>query len=553
MRLERKYPYMKLKVFTRFRRSEVFRCHGLCAWGSVFIILFFFAGCSPKYMEESADKEVYAIIEAKKMEIAADELQDMDRGVPEKSIIFDLREAIIRASASNRDYQSRREDVYLNILNLTYKRYEFRNRYTLGGSFDWQGGGNEDGSAGGSLNMGFLRWLSTGAEITLDISKDFLRYLTGDKRTDIQTIISLNLLQPLIRGAGREIAQEGLIQAERDAIYEIRSFLRYQKEFSVEVADRYLNLLRLNNRKENFFNNYESLKRTRERIEMLADAGRMPAIQVDQAKQNEYDAHQRWLTSVNSYNSALDNFKIFLGLNSEAQIGLDGKLLQHFIETGITGIDVELEDFLAFALSRRMDLLTRHDRLEDARRKVKVAQNDLRTQLNLNVGINASTEESSSPTVDFQAPSYTSGLDLDLPIDNLSERNQYKQALISLKRAERDFENKTDTVRLEVAQQYRNLEEAYQSYLIQQRSMELASQRIESINLLLEAGRAAIRDLLEAEDAYLNAQNTLADEVVKYTIAYLRFLYLAESLEVDDNGVWKGDIYEKVTKKNIQE
>lgn len=524
----------------------------MAQWIFILFILFF-SGCSSRYIEESADREVYGIIESKKAHMASDVLPDaLKDDVGAETVVLYLKDAIIQASSHNRNYQSSREDVYLNILDLTYRRYEFKSSYTAGGRFGWQGGGDEDRAVEGSFDFGIVRWLSTGAAITLDIGKDFLRYLTGDRNTDIQTIISLNLLQPLIKGAGREIAMEGLVQAERDGVYAIREFLRYQKEFSVDVADRYLNLLRLKNRVENFYSNYESLKRTRERIEMLADAGRMPAIQVDQAKQNEYDAHQRWLTSVNSYNSSLDSFKVYLGIKPDTSVELDGELLRHFISAGITGIDVELEDFMAHALSKRMDLITQYERMEDAKRKVTVSLNNLKTELNLFASAEASTEQSSSPTLDFQAPSYSAGLELDLPLDKLSERNQYKRALISLGRAERDFQNKKDTVKLEVAQQYRNLEEAYQSYLIQQISLELASQRIESINLLLEAGRAAIRDLLEAEDAYLNAQNTLADEIVNYTIAYLRFLYLAESLEVDDNGAWKGDIYEKVTKKDIQ-
>jgi len=46
---------------------------------------------------------------------------------------------------------------------------------------------------------------------------------------------------------------------------------------------------------------------------MLSDAGRLPSFQVDQARQNEYNAYQRWINAQNFYYTNLDSFKIKLG------------------------------------------------------------------------------------------------------------------------------------------------------------------------------------------------------------------------------------------------
>ncbi len=512
-----------------------------------------FAGCSARQMRGAADEEVYRIIDEKSAVVSVDRLPEhlrrpeVDRTEP---LELTLRDALLLSAENNRTYTSRREDVFLQVLDLTYERYRFRTRYRVSGDLGWDRDQDGEETMSGRFNVRLVRWLATGAEITFDITQDFLRYLTGDADRDLRTILSLNIMQPLLRGAGREIAQEGLVQAERDAIYAIRSFLRYQKEFSVDLTDRYLNLLLLGIRRDNFFNNYESLMRTRQRIEMLAEAGRLPLLQVDQARQNEYNAYQRWINSVNRYESSLDSFKIFLGLNPDVPIMLDEKLIDHFIEEGISDTGMDFDEFVDRALSRRLDLITQYDRLRDAYRRAGVAENQLRTGLNLRIGSRAGTEGDSSLSFNFGDPSYSAALELELPTDRFGERNQYIRALINIDRMEREFENRLDTVKLEITQQYRNLEEAYQSYIIQKNSLELALQRIESIGLLLQAGRATTRDLLEAEEAYLSAQNELASEVVNHTMAYLRFLYSSEYLEVDEEGLWRGEIYEQVTKTN---
>jgi len=515
-------------------------------WG-ICVAFLFMAGCSPHYLERSADKEVSTILEEKKKEIGKSTLPApaITDNTSSETIILDIKGATTLAKNNNRTYKSKQEDVYLNILDLTYQRYLFGMRYGLGGGLYMEKG--DEKSVTGNLNFTLLRWLATGAQITFDITKDFVSYLTGDKKTDFQTMISLDILQPLLKGAGRAVAQEDLIQAEREAVYTIRDFLRYQKSFSIETSEKFLNIILLQKRVENFYNNYQSIKATRERIEMLAEAGRLPPLEVDQARQNEYTAYQRWLDAENSYLSAVDNFKVFLGLSTKSSIFIKDTLIENIMETGITQPDIDIKSYVDNALKKRLDLLTYYDRVEDAKRKIKVALNKLKPEVDLVVNISGSTTPHSQPTLEFNEPTYKTGIEFDLPLDRLPDRNFYKKALIDLNRKQRAFENQRDTVILEVYQQYRNLQEYYQSYLTQQNSLLLAKRRVESTDLLLQAGRATTRDILEAEEAYLSAKNDLATAVVNYILSYLRFINSAELLELDEKGMWEG-IYEKITK-----
>jgi len=518
-----------------------------------FVIFLLMSGCSLKNLERSADREVSSIMSEKMKKIEGEKVPGFIPGIDESSrsetVFLTLKDAIVLAAKNNREYKSRQEDIYLNMLDLTYQRYLYRTRFGLTGDAGWDKGDGE--SFSGGLNLRLLRWLAQGAQITMNISEDFIKYLTGDRRKDVQTIISMNILQPLLRGAGKAIAQEDLVQAERSAIYSLRNFIRYQNSFSVDTTEKYLALLLSRNNLQNIYNNYESLKSARERMEMLADAGRQPPYEVDQARQSEFAAYQNWLRAKNAYETLMDNYKVFLGLARKDVLALDDRLLEHLIDSGIEKPAIEPQEFMDAALMKRLDLMTDYDEVEDARRRINVALNRMKPRIDAELSVTGSTETRSYPNLDFNQPSYRAGIIFDLPLDRLPDRNNYKKALIDLNKRQRDFESRRDSIILEVDQQYRNLGEYYQSYLIQLNSLKLAEKRIESTNLLLQAGRATARDLLEAEESYLQAKNSLSASVTNYLVSYLKLLYSAERLELDDTGLWKGDLYEKITKEDI--
>jgi len=94
-------------------------------------------------------------------------------------------------------------------------------------------------------------------------------------------------------------------------------------------------------------------------------------------------------------------------------------------------------------------------------------------------------------------------------------------------------------VKLNVRDAWRKLQEAKASYDIQQDSQELAEKRVESTTMLQDAGRASTRDVLEARDALLEAQNAVTKALIDHMIARLEFWRDIGILDVDENGMWK--------------
>lgn len=435
----------------------------------LFLYLLFLCDCSVKYYEKSADRDIKELWKKNYKKVENQKLPGsvLKESVLSETQILTLSSAIKTGLKNNREYKTKKEDVYFKILDYTYQRYLFKKRYSLGGNIEWEK--TDEESISGDLNFSLIKLLANGAQITFDITKEFLKYFTGDKKKDFQTFLSLNFFQPILKGAGKEIILENLTQAERDIIYEIRDFLRYERSLTVQISKKYLDILMLKKNTEIYWKNYQFLKKIRERNENLAMAGRLSPIYVDMAKQDEFSAYQRWVSSVNDYKNAVDEFKVFLGLPPEKKIEIDDRFIKEILTKGIEKFDIDLKDGIATALRKRLDLLTYYDEVYDAERKVKVAINNLKGVVNFNFSVETSTESKSKPNFDFQKPEYNGGIEIELPVDKLYERNEYKKKLIELERARRNFEEKKDEITLEVIENYRNLEEAYQSYLIQKK------------------------------------------------------------------------------------
>ena len=101
--------------------------------------------------------------------------------------------------------------------------------------------------------------------------------------------LTLKLTQPLLRGAGADVAAEVLKLAERQVVYHARDF-SYQKTFALKVVNDYLDLLQQADSMRISYNSYTNSIFFRTEIEARADAGLLAEFDVKQAKKDEYDA-----------------------------------------------------------------------------------------------------------------------------------------------------------------------------------------------------------------------------------------------------------------------
>ena len=110
--------------------------------------------------------------------------------------------------------------------------------------------------------------------------------------------------------------------------------------------------------------------------------------------------------------------------------------------------------------------------------------------------------------------------------------------MIDLEGAVRSYQDMEDDIKLAIRDGTRQLAQTRESMSIQSRSVVLARRRQRSTDLFLQAGRAEVRDLLEAQEALLSAQNALTAAIVNHRLAELGLQRDLGMLQVDGLGVW---------------
>src|SRR5262249_55913704 len=114
--------------------------------------------------------------------------------------LLKLEEALDLAFTRSRRYQTEKERLYLTALTLAGSRYEFSPQFlaTASGAFTRTSTGEQFADAGGHFSVSQM--LKTGGRLSASLANDLLRYYTGDPRQSVLTTLSLDLVQPLLRG-----------------------------------------------------------------------------------------------------------------------------------------------------------------------------------------------------------------------------------------------------------------------------------------------------------------------------------------------------------------
>ena len=494
-----------------------------------------------------ADREVYEIVQARRDELAAGGSFSIDPPTDSlrKRLLsgeaglepLQLVECLSVAAENSRDYQTQREQLYLAALDLTLERWNFsvQQTGTFGAFLAGRGGDAE--SAGVLSNLGLTRLLGTGLRLVGNIGLDLVRDVSTGDGWDAVSNLSLNVTQPLMRGFGRRIVQEPLTQAERTVLYQARSYERFRRTFAFDVASRFFRILVQVDTLSNEEANYESLSKLRERNEAFAEAGLLTDIQVDQARQDELRAENRVIEATRDLQSALDDFKLFLGLPIETPLTLDAGDDQSLEAWQSLELEIAEARAVEVALASRLDFLTSQDRVVDAGRRARVAADALRAGLDISVSGAATSSEGRPLDFDDSAFLWDVDLTFDAPWNRLPERNTYRAALITLQAARRRAEQDADTIRADLRDSLRRLQAARAGYEIQSGAVVLAQRRVESTELNLEAGRASTRDVLEAQEDLLAANNAETSALADYILSGLALFRDMELLRVSEEGL----------------
>jgi outer membrane protein TolC len=471
--------------------------------------------------------------------------------------IIGLGAALDLAFQHNDDYQAQKERLYLEALALTLDRYQFTPIFDGrgGAAYQWDyrdqfvsdmqaltgmaeiASGSPSESITAQTGLGARYLLRSGGEIALNLTNNFTRFLTGDVGEARNSALIGSITQPLLRGAGSAVAAETLMQAERDLLYQLRSFTRFRKQFAVNIASQYYSVL-LN--REAVINNFAGLNANNlqlERERAFQAEGLRTLLQVGRLEQSSLQLDLRWTASITRYKRSLDNFKLLLGLTANDNIVLDPTEMTLIAETGMMSPELSRDEAVELALQTRLDLYTQLDLVQDAARKIRVAANALRPGVDLTIAVSVPDSGNSNlGELDFEDAVYGAGLDFDLGLDRRVERNNYRRTLINYESARRAYLLASDNVKLDVIDAWRRMTEARKSFEINQTSVQINERRVEEAELRAELGLGDVQDTVDSQNDLTAARTELTRSIVNHNIAKLEFWRDVGLLYVRDDG-----------------
>jgi outer membrane protein TolC len=442
----------------------------------------------------------------------------------------DLFGSLRYAVMNSRQYKSRMDDVYLTALNVTLERHLFAPRPFARTGLRYVGGGRNtdyDAALTATNAIGVRQRLPYGGEIVAETAVDFVQAIRGNTENGENATVALSASLPLLRGAGM-VNLESLIQSERDVIYEIRAFEEFRRDFALSVASNYFNLLADQQSIADRRANLVTLQQLTARSQALYANGRAKFIDVQRALQEQLNAENQLITSQARYRSSLDSFKLLLGMPVDEALDVVPQ------ELAVTIPDFTEQAVADLGVQYRLDLTTAADRIEDAQRNVQVAKNGLLPDLDVTArGAVTNDEDKPARAVDRDTLAYSAGIELEIPLDRVAERNQYRASLIRLERVQRTYDELRDQVSADAREAMRLIRSAQISLEIQRKGIELAKFRLDNAYELLRLGRADNREVVDAQNALLRAQDAFEDARTSLQIQVLRFLRDTGTLRVD--------------------
>lgn len=350
----------------------------------------------------------------------------------------------------------------------------------------------------------------------LSIGSSMSSRLLEDRTSSLQVGFS----QPLLRGAWPFVVNEPVASA--------RSDLR-KEEIALECCDA-------NSRQGLIFevvSQYYGIKNQAELVEIARLAAERAErlfkateakMRVELATQLDVSRAELQLSSqeraLNQAKQELGNreetFKVLLGMDTKSEIELSDPVV---FDPNEQFNDGDLERFLEIAMANRPDIRVAEIRLEDARRKERIARRDLLPDLNSNFGYSVNNVGGLDPVSDPNQGSWSATLSLSYPLPLTSRKINIEQSELSVQREKRLFLDRKEEAAKQIKTDFRNVKRSREQLDIVQKEIESAERKLKIATFRFERGLASNFDVVDAENNLILAKQNRTKTAIDYIIA----------------------------------
>ncbi|MGP0065350.1 MAG: hypothetical protein ACLQGP_17330 [Isosphaeraceae bacterium] len=192
---------------------------------------------------------------------------------------------------------------------------------------------------------------------------------------------------------------------------------------------------------------------------------------------------------------------------------------KQFVPEDEDGLEDLLSTAIRIGLEYRLDLMNARATLYDSWRQIRVVANTLEGILNVTVTNNVYTGPYTTNPFAFlsQAKNFSLVLNAELPLVRMSERNNFRTALINYQRARRTLMNVEDNLKIQLRADLRNVHASYIQYEINKRNYELNVRlKDQSFEQIVAPPAGGTQSLAQSANAATQTTNLLSFQGASY-------------------------------------
>ncbi|MCB0322483.1 MAG: TolC family protein [Bdellovibrionales bacterium] len=434
---------------------------------------------------------------------------------------------------------------------------EVSREYTILTSVEREQAGIDDYDTDGTtLSAGLSRYLRTGQTVSVEASVSRLADDISYPTTPNAGAVQFALLQPLLKGRGRDAAAANESQAEKQLAasrYDLQRSIAEQIAATVAAYWDYHASQRV----------LETLKQSEQRAERrledtkaLVASGEIPQTDIEQSAADLAARAARRVKAEAAVFAARQALGIAIGIPNDSFSTL-GETTNSFptLETKDLPSKAQIASFLATCFSQRSDLHAAELRAEAAQIVLAATKNNELPQLDLTIGAGYSALDEGSPlgrlrtalSEDSSGPNLLASLTYSFPVENNTAQGLRVQAEALLAQRKILVEELQRQIRSDVATAFATIEGNFFSYQQSQAAVRAFERSLENETTKQRMGLSSILLVQQVEDQLTSAILDNIQAARDYAVAIISLRLASELLPVAEEPHYQLSLNDLIT------
>jgi outer membrane protein len=411
------------------------------------------------------------------------------------AIKLNLEQAILYGLEHNRSLQSARLGVSSSKMSVQTAESEFDLKVIPLGNIGYNSADENSWQAGATLSKSF----TSGVDVS--VAPRVSEY--GDEKT---TNVGFSMNLPLLRGAGSEFALSGVYSSRyayenaRLSYYTQQVNTVLQTVSSIYISIRSSLQTELLEKQLEMLSSHLALAKIKER------SGIISALDLYRAEIRLNDVQNEITSARELHADNLDSVKDVLGIPQRGEVVLTAPL-------EFTPLRIDQQEALAIAEENRIEIERARRAVDENRRLLAIARNNLLPRLDMQLGYNLSGD---GVFEDISEENWTVSLQSNTDLFRAGEQNAFAQQQIQLKQSQLDLESSKQQVYQQVRKELNSLEK-------QERRIELRKDQVRQTVGKLRLAQSKFENgmtdnfvLIEAQTELQEAESNLLFERINY-------------------------------------